>query len=516
MIAKRPILLVPLVISVAVPILLFDLLLPLGVAAGIPYVALVLLGIWFPERRHVYLLAAISSVLILVGYAASPTGIVLWWMALANRGLSLAAVWVTTILISLHKTAEIEVHNAREKAEEAREIAEDARIAAETANQAKSEFLTSMSHELRTPLNAIIGFSQVLGADTVHPLSADQQESLRHISKGGEHLLSLINDVLDLSRIESGNVSVSIEDVSVCKSVASCLAMIRGMAAKRNIEVIDDITDGAEDEAPWSIRVDQNRFRQVLLNLLSNAVKYNRDGGKVTLSCARTNGGKLLLSITDTGMGIPEHLHKELFRPFYRLGAEGGDIEGTGIGLTITQQLTKLMGGNIGFTSVEGEGSTFWVEFPLAKEKSAADANQAIPEDAVKAAPADAGLAASTLLYIEDNPANLALMQKLFERLPSVQMISAHTAELGLELAEQELPDVILMDINLPGMNGIEALKQIRASEKLRDIPVIAVSANAMEHDIEAALKVGFQDYITKPFQLDQTLETVRKTLARE
>ena len=247
------------------------------------------------------------------------------------------------------------------------------------------------------------------------------------------------------------------------------------------------------------------------MNLLSNAVKYNREGGKINLSCARTDTDTLLLKIADTGMGIAESLHKELFLPFHRLGAEAGAIEGTGIGLTITQKLTKLMHGNIGFTSVEGKGSTFWVEFPVGTAEAAAE----MPDTVADAPREDDGAHTGTALYIEDNPANLALMEKLFKRLPSVRMISAHTAELGLELAEQELPDVVLMDINLPGMNGIEALKQLRASERLHDIPVIAVSANAMPRDIEAALKAGFQDYITKPFQVDQTLETVKKNLAR-
>ncbi len=510
MFSKRPILLTLLAVSVAVPIFLFDMMLPLGVAAGVPYVALVLFGSWFPERRHVYVLAVVSSVLIGAGFAVSPPGII-FWIALFNRGLALFAVWITAILIARRKQAEKDVHDAKEQAEHAREAAEEARMEAESANRAKSEFLAAMSHELRTPLNAIIGFSQVLDTDTVHPLNEEQRDSLRYISKSGEHLLNLIDEVLDLARIESGNVPVSIEAVTLDSAISSSLAMIREMARKRNIEVVADIANCAACPAPCALRVDRIRFKQVLLNLLSNAVKYNRDGGKINLSCARTDKDTLLLKIADTGMGIPESLHKELFLPFHRLGAEGGNIEGTGIGLTITQKLTKLMHGNIGFTSVEGEGSTFWVEFPVGTVDTGADTTDAAPD----VARADDELHTGTALYIEDNPANLALMEKLFKRLPSVRMISAHTAELGLELAEQERPDVVLMDINLPGMNGIEALKQLRASERLHDIPVIAVSANAMPRDIEAALKAGFQDYITKPFQVDQTLETVKKNLVR-
>ena len=388
----------------------------------------------------------------------------------------------------------------------------EARTLAETATRAKSEFLSSMSHELRTPLNAICGFSQLLETDRNPQLTKQQLMMVDQISKGGNHLLSLINDILDLAKIEAGKVSLSVEDVLPWAIVSEALGLINDMAKTRNVHLaLDRSIDCTTCAAPCTISVDQNRFRQVLLNLLSNAVKYNRDGGEVTLVCGRSGGGRMRFTVSDTGLGIPESVQDGLFVPFNRLGAESGEVEGTGIGLTITKTLTELMGGTIGFSSRVGEGTDFWVEFPM-NDTHCHEVAHLAPDmgDAVLNVSGDT---CHTVLYIEDNPANLQLMEMIFERLDNVRMISAHTAELGLEMAERERPDLILMDINLPGMNGVEALKQLQSSETLHKTPVIAVSANVMPRDIERALKAGFRDYITKPFQVNAIIDAISSQL---
>jgi len=433
---------------------------------------------------------------------------------------------LTMAVSQIHDTDDLKRASAIKGPEEFQKLAEafntmrsrlkesnEAQDVAETANKAKSEFLSSMSHELRTPLNAILGFSQLLEMDRKPALTERQMDMVYQISKGGTHLLGLIDDILDLAKIEAGKMSISIERVLPEQIVADALVLIENMAKKRNVRVLKDRSiDCVSCEMQCAIMVDQNRFSQVLLNLLSNAVKYNRDDGEVTLICTRQDNGNMRFTVSDTGMGIPPTVQNELFMPFNRLGAENGEIEGTGIGLTITKTLTEMMGGTIDFVSREGQGSDFWVEFPLAGEQPSLITLE--QDGQKKRTPTNVPtLPPRMVLYIEDNPSNLQLMEMIFERLENVRMISTHTAELGLEIAERERPDLILMDINLPGMNGVEALKCIQSSTSLHKTPVIAVSANAMQNDIEYALSVGFKAYIAKPFQVEDILTIVGSAL---
>jgi signal transduction histidine kinase/ActR/RegA family two-component response regulator len=370
-----------------------------------------------------------------------------------------------------------------------------AKRAAEAANLAKSEFLSSMSHELRTPMNAILGFAQLMELDT--ELVDEHQDSLKEIMRAGDHLLGLINQVLDLAKIESGHLHLSVEPVAVDPLVAECFALVHTLAARRSIEM------RYRGQAREVVAADQTRLKQALLNLLSNAIKYNREGGRIDVELQDVQGGMLRILVTDTGRGIPADRLPELFQPFNRLSAENSEIEGTGIGLNITRRLVELMGGAVDASSVEGVGSHFWIDLARAEPQPQIDDG---------AAAAKAGMAMPhTVLYIEDNPANIRLLAQVMSRRGDIHLLTAHTPELGLELAFTRTPDLVLLDINLPGLDGYDVLAALRADERTRSIPVVALTANVLPRDIERGLAAGFDDYLTKPIDL-QLLARVLET----
>jgi len=377
--------------------------------------------------------------------------------------------------------------------------------AAEQASAAKSEFLSRMSHELRTPLNAIIGFSQVLQSDPTEPLSEEQQDNVGEILQAGRHLLELINEILDLARIESGHLAISLEEVSVLRLFEECSSLIIPLADQRGISV--DYLSHCPTGGSCQLLCDPLRTRQVLLNLLSNAVKYNRDNGSVSISCAQTAKGFCRILVSDTGYGIDEAFLPRLFDPFERNVSEEKSIEGSGIGLALAKRLVEAMGGRIGVETSIGQGSNFW--FELASAGRSKDLQQHDDADQEQVAlPEDDGTR-RTILSVEDNPANQRLIRKLLATRPAVTLLEAGSAEDCLELVRNCRVDLILMDINLPGMDGFEALAHLQASAATVAIPVIAVSANALQSEIDHALAAGFRSYLTKPISVKRLLEQI-------
>ena len=381
---------------------------------------------------------------------------------------------------------------------------ESARFVAEKANLAKSDFLSSMSHELRTPLNAILGFAQLLEVGSPPPTDA-QAIRLHQITKAGWYLLELINEILDLAVIESGRLSLSREPVSLIDVMRECQAMVESQAQQRGIQLNFRPLDST-----WFANADRTRVKQVLINLLSNAIKYNREHGTVEVKCTASTPEHIRISVKDSGAGLPPENLAQLFQPFNRLGQEAGTEEGTGIGLVVTKRLVELMGGAIGVESTVGAGSEFWIEL-IRDDTPQLAAGHAMP---AKLAPqAQGNTALRTLLYVEDNPANLMLVEQIIEGHPHVRMLSARDGILGIALARAHLPDVILMDINLPGISGIQALKILREDPATAHIPVIALSANAMFRDIEKGLEAGFFRYLTKPIKINEFMNALDDAL---
>jgi signal transduction histidine kinase/ActR/RegA family two-component response regulator len=387
---------------------------------------------------------------------------------------------------------------------EAENAARLARAEAERANNAKSEFLSRMSHELRTPLNAVLGFAQLLQMDELRP---DQRESVEQIEKAGRHLLDLINEVLDIARVESGHLSLSVEPVEVGSAVAEALLLVRPLAAEREISVT------LQESSALSLyaRADRQRIKQVLLNLLSNGIKYNRERGSLVIRCSEVPGGRVRLEVADDGPGIPSDRLHRLFTPFERLGAEGTGVEGTGLGLALSKRLVEAMGGALEVSTAPGQGSTFSVELETAGSPEQDSALSKRDELAPGIDPPLHG----TLLYIEDNQANVRLIERVVSRLPNCRLITAMQGSLGLDLAHQHDPDIVLLDLHLPDIPGAEVLRRLREDPTTHDIPVIVISADATPSQIRKLLAEGADAYLTKPLDVQRFLQLVRETLKK-
>lgn len=403
---------------------------------------------------------------------------------------------------------------------------------AEAANLAKSQFLARMSHELRTPMNAVLGFSQLLASDP--DVTDDQKDGLQEIARAGQHLLDLINEILDLAKIEAGKMTVTMEPVDVSDLVATCLTLTAPMAAKQHVQVRSEL-----GSAVW-VKGDRTRLRQSLLNLLSNAIKYNRTGGHVTVRVERLGGDWVHVCVEDTGHGIASELLDELFQPFNRLAAERGPIEGTGIGLAITHALVEMMRGRLSVESTIGEGSRFCMELcavqPVAATVAEGNPRPSTPETSilstipaplphstsmpvvmpvVPAATAAPAPPNQYVLYIEDNPVNMRLVKQILGKMPGISLLAATSPVEGIDLARRRHPDLILLDINMPGMDGYEVLEVLKADPRAVLIPTVAVTANAMPRDIERGRQAGFADYITKPLDIAVFKQTVSFWLRR-
>jgi PAS domain S-box-containing protein len=378
---------------------------------------------------------------------------------------------------------------------------------AERASLAKSQFLSQMSHELRTPLNAVLGFAQILLADRKEPLTETQRARVARIQHAGDHLLALINDLLDLSRIEAGGLALSVEPIEVDAVLQEAIALVQAKADERGITL-----RRLAGREVLHVTADRTRLRQVLVNLLSNAIKYNREGGSVTVDTRPIAAESTAICVTDTGIGVPADRLARLFSPFDRLGQESGPIEGTGIGLTLVKAIVERMQGRLTVQSEVGVGSTFCIELPRATarktdaERAAATARTVVDESAV----------AGTVLYIEDNPLNVAVLQALLEQRPNVRLLTAPDGAAGVALAVAERPDLVLIDMQLPDIDGHAVRAKLRADPATAAIPCIALSANAFPEQVAQARAAGFLDYWTKPIDVAAAMARIDRLLARE
>jgi PAS domain S-box-containing protein len=381
---------------------------------------------------------------------------------------------------------------------------EEAKDEADRANKAKSEFLSRMSHELRTPLNAILGFGQLLERQNPTPI---QRTRVQHVINAGRHLLGLINEVLDISRIEVGRMQLSLEPVCVAEAIQETLDLMRPLAGERRIQLIADV----DLDATVHVLADRQRFKQVLLNLLTNGVKYTPVSGTVTVSCAANGNDNLRIRVADTGPGIAKEKLVRLFTPFDRLGAEQSSVEGTGLGLALSQRLMQAMGGAIGVENSCSYGSTFWVELP--RTKSPLEQTRPPKTKARRYHPRAEGKK-RTLLYIEDNLSNLTLIEQILEERPEIELLSAMQGQVGLDLARQHSPDLILLDLHLPDLPGWKVLSQLKADETTSHIPVVVVSADATTPQIKRLMKAGAAAYLTKPLDVAEFFRVLDQTAA--
>ena len=380
---------------------------------------------------------------------------------------------------------------------------------AEKANLVKSEFLSSMSHDLRTPLNAVLGFGELLKYDPSEALSSNQSGYVEQIIKGGKHLLNLINDILDLAKIEADKVDLFIEELDLYSVLDECIILIQPLSEAYNIK----INDNYKNQENKFIQADNTRLKQILLNILSNAIKYNKENGSITIERQVIDKRKLRINIIDTGLGIATDKQADIFTPFFRVDNNDSSIEGTGIGLTLSKKLIKIMNGSIGFVSEINKGSTFWIEIPIL-EKSKSQQYDIIANDSGEP---KKNLVVDKLdgsvLYVEDNPANIRLMEALTENIDGLNLMIAINAYEGIKMAKEKKPDIIILDINLPDMNGVDVFKKLNSLVETSKIPIIALSAAASKSDIQKGLSAGFKYYLTKPMVLNEVISAIKSLL---
>lgn len=421
---------------------------------------------------------------------------------LAGVRLGVQARGQAARLAELNDSLESRIAERTQELRLALEASDEQSKAVAAASQAKSDFLAGMSHELRTPLNAVIGFAELMRMnETAEPLTRRQSQAVEQILGSGQHLLSLIEEVLDLARIEAGKLSMSVERVDPQLVVRQVCDNLRPAAEASGVTL-----RAPAPTAGLGVVADRTRLRQVLINLVSNAIKYNREGGDVLLEVRQTKDG-VALSVHDTGVGIPEDRKAELFQPFNRLGRETSDVAGTGIGLAVSRRLAEAMRGRLECASVEGEGSTFTLHLPLARPAAQPMTASPIPTDSLPAA---------TMLYVEDNPSNIALMRHVVAALGPIQLHVAENGHEGLSLARDLRPDVILLDINLPGLSGFELKARLDADPLTRGIPTLALSASAMPGDIKRGKEAGFRDYLTKPLDIPAFAAAMNRALGAD